>query len=127
MKHIACENPPSQYDRFLASMIEVTARDIQVEDELQRFYNKASLDAQELLQRETRCVSWVQMPYTPGNRVAYVDPAIWDTDRQVQNGYVVGQHLPLVEAERRPYSESNGLTSIFAYYFAASRSILSRM
>ena len=55
--HIPCENPASQDDRWINNMIEVAARDIKTEADVQQWWSKARGDVQEWLTREGRALA----------------------------------------------------------------------
>jgi hypothetical protein len=127
MMHIPTENPASEDERFLNNMIEVTARNIETQDDFQKWWNSAYGDVQAWLAKEGACRAWVKMPYNKANHVAHIDPRAWDETRQLKAGFVMGLRLTDVEAARQPCSDFNGLISVFANFVAASKVLASRM
>ena len=56
-----------------------------------------------------------------------MDTNAWDATRQEQNGYVMGLKLTDLDAARQPYTDFNGLISVFANFVAASKALVSKM
>jgi hypothetical protein len=127
MMHIPTQNPDSTDERFLNKMIEATARDIKTQDDYQQWWNSAYCDVQALLAKEAACRAWEKMPYNKASHVAYIDPNAWDETMQLNAGFVMGLRLTDVEAARQPFSDFNGLISVFANFVAASKAMASRM
>jgi hypothetical protein len=121
LMHIPTENPASEDDRFINQMIEVTARDIKSDGDLQKWFSKASSDVQEWLKKESICRSWEMFVYNPKQHTAHVDSRLWDDSRQKTRGFVMGSCLTDIESAQQPFTDFNGLISVFANHVAASR------
>ena len=67
------------------------------------------------------------MPYNPAMHAASVHRGAWDDSEQVKTGFVMGLRLTDVQAARQPFSDFNGLISVFANFVAASKVLASRM
>ena len=123
LMHIATENPASEDDKFLNQMIEVTARDIQCEGDLQNWYSSATGAVQTWLKQEAACRSWTCWAYDPRRHEAHVDTISFDVSIQMQRGWVLGSRLTEEEAAKQPFTDFNGFISVFANYVAASRAM----
>ena len=108
-------------------MIEVAARDIKTEADVQQWWSKARGDVQEWLTRESTCKAFKRMEYDPNNHDAVIDTRTFDDSRQKQCGYVMGLRLTDIAGADQPFSDCNGLISVFANYVAASRAMTSRL
>ena len=127
LMHIPTVNPTSEDEAWLNQMIEVTARDMKTEDDVQKWWDKAVGDVEQWLAREGVCRAWTKMPYRPEQHRAFVNTNAYDATRQVKNGYVMGLKLTDLDAARQPYTDFNGLISVFANFVAASKAFLSKM
>ena len=87
----------------------------------------AAGDVEQWLAREGACREWEKYPYEPNQHKAVVNESAWDTTRLRQNGYVLGLKLTDIDDARQPFSDFNGLISVFANYVAAGRALTSRM
>ena len=127
LMHIPTVNPESKDEGWLNQMIEDTARDMQVEDDVQKWWDKAVGEVEQWLARESVCRAWTKLPYRPEQHRAQVNLNAYDATRQVKNGYVMGSKLTDLDAARQPYTDFNGLTSVFANFVAASKALVSKM
>ena len=123
LMHIPCENPNSQDEKFIHNMIEVAARDIKTETDVQAWYSKSTGDVQKWLKNQSSCRSWEKFPYSAEKHVAYVDPKGWDATVQIERGWVMGSRLTAADTARVPFADFNGLVSVFANYVAASKAM----
>jgi hypothetical protein len=127
LMHIPTETSESQDEKWINNMIEATARDIQNDGDAQKWFNRAAGNVEQWLEREGACREWKQYPYDLSQHNAFVLESAWDTSRQKKNGYVMGLKLTDIDDARQPFSDFNGLISVFANYVAASRALTSRM
>ena len=127
MLHIPSENPASDDERFLNNQIELTARDIQTQEDFHQWWSRAYGDVKAWLAREGACRAWMKMPYNPAKHAAPVHRGAWDDSEQLKNGFVMRLRLTDVQAARQPFSDFNGLISVFANFVAASKVLASRM
>jgi hypothetical protein len=125
--HIPTENPVSEDEKWINNMIEATAQKIENEGDAQQWFMKAAGNGEQRLAREGACREWRKFLYEPRQRQAFVLESAWDTSRQKKNGYLLGLKLTDIDDARQPFSDFNGLISVFANYVAASRALTSRM
>ena len=127
LMHIPTINPAAEDEGWLNQMIEVTARNMQTEDDVQKLWDRTVGDVNQWLAREGVCRAWTKLPYRPEQHRAFVDTNAYDATRQEQNGYVMGLKLTDLDAARQPYTDFNGLISVFANFVAASKALVSKM
>jgi hypothetical protein len=124
--HIATENPPNEEEGWINKMIEATARQIKSQADIDAWYNKTGKDMETWLAREAIPRCFVRIPYSRSTHQATVHYSEWDDSTQLQNGYVTGAKLSTDEAQKPPFSDFNGMISVFANYAAASQAYVLR-
>jgi hypothetical protein len=119
--HIATENPPNEEEGWINRMIEATARQISSQADVDAWFNKTGKDMKAWLAREAIPRCFAQIPYSRSTHQATVHYSEWDDSTQLRNGYVMGAQLSSEEATRTPFSDFNGMISVYANYTAAAR------
>jgi hypothetical protein len=122
LSHSATSNPPSEDERWINNMVELEARQIASQADVDAWLNKSALDLNALIEAEEAASRdvWRQIPYTKERHIASLTSE-WDESPMKECGYVMGAFLSPVEAERPPFSDWNGLISVMANHVAASR------
>jgi hypothetical protein len=120
--YIPTEHPPSEDERWLNNMIELEARNIQSQEDVDAWVNRSALDLDKLIKAEEMKASniWRKIPYSKANHTAYFTSE-WNDKPMLERGYVMGSILPAEDAAHDPFSDWNGLISIMANHIAASR------
>ena len=127
LMHIPTVNPESKDEGWLNQMIEVTARNMQTEDDVQKWWDRTVGDVNQWLAREGVCRAWTKLSYRPEQHAALVNTNAYDATRQMKNGFVMGLKLTDLDSARQPYTDFNGLISVFANFVAASKALVSKM
>ena len=116
--------PPSEDEKWLNNMIEVTARDIQDQSDLDAWYNGSKLNLSQLIDAQKIPLHFGHMVL--GENALYrIDKNSWNLEHQQQFGFH-GAQFKDVEAVQTPYSNWNELIGIVANHVAASRAMLRR-
>ncbi len=77
----ACVKPVSEDEKWVNSQIEIAARDIKTEADLEAWYDRSLLDIAQLLEREALPANEVfrRIPYDSSKHTYTVDETTWDT------------------------------------------------
>ena len=126
---IPCINPASEDEKWINNQVEIAARAISTEADLNKWYERSALDLSNLLAREALPASEVfrRIPYDPSKHEYKLDETAWNTEPMRRNGYVVGNFLPKSALPRDPFSDFNGLIAVMANHCAAARAFLSKL
>ena len=121
-KYIGTSHPPSEDERWLNNMIELEARKIESQADVDAWMNKSALDLNQLIKNEELQAGkiWREMPYSTANHQAHMT-SDWDQSPMLERGYVLGSILSEEEASKTPFSDWNGLISVMANHVAACR------
>ena len=103
-------------------MIELEARKIETQADVDAWVGKSALDLSTLIQAEELQAGnvWREIPYTTANHQASLTSE-WDQTPMEERGFVMGSILSEQEANSVPFSDWNGLISVMANHIAASR------
>ena len=105
--------------------IEIHARNMKTEDDLDAWLNRTTCDLAKFLQEQKIPQRFQRLPYT--KEADWRMSSKWDFKEIKEIGYVMGVHLTDVESARAPFENWNEMIGIFANHVAASRSIAARL
>ena len=121
--HIPATWPGTKDMAWVNNQIEITARNMKTEEDLDAWFNRTTCDLAKFLREQKIPLCFQRLPYTAGWRMS----AIWQFQEIQKIGYVMGAHLTDVDAARAPFEHWNEMIGIFGNHVAASRSIASRL
>ena len=116
--------PPSDDEKWLNNMIELAARDIRDQADLDAWYNGSKLSLAQLIDAQKIPQHFEHM--VMGQRaLERIDANTWNLEHQKQFGFH-GTQLRDVDAAQSPYSNWNELIAIVANHVAAQRAMYRR-
>ena len=121
-RYLGTCHPPSEDEGWLNSMIELEARKIACQADVDAWANKTAVDLSTLIRNEEIQAGnvWREIPYHTTNHQASLTSE-WDQTPMEERGFVMGSILSEQEANSVPFSDWNGLISVMANHIAASR------
>lgn len=122
LHYIPTEWPPSEDMRWINNQIELTARNIQTQEDADKWFKKSALDLKTLIERESVPKNLVRM--TVDVSIEHRFSGKWQWTEFKEKGYFYGSKLKDIEAARAPFSNWNELIGIVANTVAASKAIL---
>ena len=122
--HIPTTWPPSQEEQWLNNMIELTARDIQSDADVEAWRNKSALDIHNLIQRERIPKAFKAIPWKPKNG-HMLTKFRW---KQIaERGFFYGDYLAKKEALGDLYSNWSELINLVANHVASTRALVAKI
>jgi len=123
--YIVCQHPPSEDDRWLNNMVEVHARDIQTQEDVEAWMNRSALDLNALIQKEESHASqvWQKLSYDNQRKKGHIASfgSDFNDEPMMTKGYALGAFLPAEEASKPPFDDWKALIGILANHVAATK------
>jgi len=125
--HIPTVWPPSNDMNWINNQIEIHARDMKSDEDLDAWFNRSKCDLAKFIREQKVPLCFEKLPVGYDAIWRCQQSGKWHYQDIAAKGYVMGSHFTSEEAAREPFSNFNELIGIFANHVAASRRFLSRM
>jgi len=126
VEHVPCAWPPSPNLEWINNQIEIHARDMKTEADLDGWLNRTKLDIKKLIQEQSVPGYFDKLPVGENCIWRCEESGKWHLAPIKERGYVMGRHFTDVEAARQPYNNWNELIGIFASHLRANREMALR-
>ena len=123
--HIPAVWPRSLDMRWVNEQIEITARNMKTEEDLDAWHNRTTCDLAKFLREQKVPQCFQRLEFTKAAQ--YRMSKKWHFEEIQKIGYVMGAHLTDLEAARAPFENWNEMIGIMGNHVAACRSIVSRL
>ena len=127
VSHIPTAWPPSNDMNWINNQIEIHARDMKSDEDLEAWFNRSKCDLAKFIRKQKVPLCFEKLPVGSDAIWRCQQSGKWHYEDIAARGYVMGSHFTSEDAAREPFSNFNELIGIFANHVAASRRFLSRM
>ena len=112
---------PSNNLEWINNQIEIHARNVKTQEDLDAWLNRTKLHIKKLVQEQSVPGYFEKLPLSQECIWRCEQSGKWHLAPIKERGWVMGRHFTDVEAARQPYNNWNELIGIFAAHLRANR------